>query len=271
MIGTGRCPMASLTQLMSSGTLVPTSNSQLSQTQDNTTHVLGGSFMVFTCAAGLTNVGGSLNVTCLATNAWSTAPNCVSTSGGGGGGGSIVTTTAASQPGGSGGRCPVTSTTFTIANGFISNATNMLIFPDTSSASGRDLRCILPSSMALCTYLGWLLFSCVTGFALDPAVGGNFSCNNGVWSTQPRCISKILDVNSHLAPAMCLWKRYWPVPDISTDPIDFNRFSHTDKFHAIVSDARQYDPCSRRIVCCFDMRARSDQCGWESQLDVPGE
>ena len=125
--------MASLTQLMSAGTLLPTGSSQLLQTQDNTTHVLGGSFMVFTCATGLTNMGGSLNVTCLATNAWSTAPNCVTS--GGGGGGSVVTTTQAAI---SGARCPVTSTSFTIANGFISSATNMLIFPDTSTASGMD-------------------------------------------------------------------------------------------------------------------------------------
>ena len=132
VIGTGRCPIATVTQLTSTGSIIPTGSMQLQQTQDNATHVLGGSFIVFACAAGLTNIGGSLNMTCLATNSWSTPPNCVSS---GSGGGSMTTTTTVATGGSTGGRCPLITNTLTIANGFISNANSLLIFSDTSSAT----------------------------------------------------------------------------------------------------------------------------------------
>lgn len=134
LLGTGRCPLSALTQLTSSGSVVPTGAMQLLQTQDNQTHVLGGSFIVLACASGLTNIGGNLNLTCNADNSWSTPPNCVSATGGGGG--SVMTTMSPSVPSG---RCAVNSGTLNIANGFVSNANNLLIFPDTSSASGMSI------------------------------------------------------------------------------------------------------------------------------------
>ncbi len=37
---------------------------------------------------------------------------------------------------------------------------------------------------------GSIQFACVLGYALDPTVGASYICNNGQWSTKPRCLSK---------------------------------------------------------------------------------
>lgn len=37
--------------------------------------------------------------------------------------------------------------------------------------------------------LGWALYNCASGYTLDPAIGSLYICDNGVWSTKPRCLS----------------------------------------------------------------------------------
>ena len=41
------------------------------------------------------------------------------------------------------------------------------------------------------------MFSCNAGFMIDPAVGSTFSCNSGMWSTRPRCLSEFLFLPLH--------------------------------------------------------------------------
>ena len=40
--------------------------------------------------------------------------------------------------------------------------------------------------------LGWIQFTCMPGYVLDPNIGALYNCNNGVWSTKPQCLSKLL-------------------------------------------------------------------------------
>lgn len=157
ILGTGRCAMSTLTQLMASGTIVPTSSSQLLQTSDNQTHVIGGSFMVFTCAPGLTNIGGSLNVTCNANNAWSTPPNCVS------GTGAQVTTFPTT-----GAMCGYSSSLLTIPNGMATNWNGLILATATQAMSGS-----------------FIDYMCTPPFVM---VGSSrIVCSNGAWSAQPVC------------------------------------------------------------------------------------
>jgi hypothetical protein len=36
------------------------------------------------------------------------------------------------------------------------------------------------------------------GYVLDPAIGGSYICNNGVWSTKPQCLSKSYILHTHI-------------------------------------------------------------------------
>lgn len=138
IVATGRCPMSQLMNfLQTPATMMSTSpggNFSLPTDGVNTTNVLSGAFVPMMCNPGFVNVGGPLNITCV-NGQWTTLPNCVSSSGGGSGANTMPTMTL--PPAASGSRCAVNNATFSIANGFISNANNMLIFPDTSTASGR--------------------------------------------------------------------------------------------------------------------------------------
>jgi hypothetical protein len=56
-----------------------TGQSSLMRPQGDTESILIGSYIVFTCATGYANIGGSLNVTCNSSGSWSDFPKCVLT------------------------------------------------------------------------------------------------------------------------------------------------------------------------------------------------
>ncbi|CAF4644759.1 unnamed protein product [Rotaria sp. Silwood1] len=158
---TGRCSFSALQNFMNSNTgLQTTGQSQLMQVPQETNVVLSGSYIVVVCMNGYTNIGGSLNITCSASGSWSPFPNCVLN----GGSGSQTTPMVPS-----GNACIVDTTTLTLTNGYSSNAS-------LSSASSN-------------TATGWIQFACMPGYALDPMIGALYTCNNGVWSAKPRCLT----------------------------------------------------------------------------------
>ena len=126
--GTGRCSLSTLTTLLSMTTgLQSTGQTQLMRAPDDSTVILNGSYIVFSCMNGYTNMGGNLNVTCNANGTWSPFPKCVRGSNGGPMSSSIVNSTSA--------RCSVTSTTFFIPYGFLVNTTAIILYED-GTASG---------------------------------------------------------------------------------------------------------------------------------------
>jgi hypothetical protein len=93
-----------------------TGQNSLVQLQTDTSSVLNGSYIVFSCISGYTNIGGSLNVTCNTNGVWSQFPQCVSNTSGGG---SITTTTMSTS---NGLPCMIDmATTFNITNGYSSS------------------------------------------------------------------------------------------------------------------------------------------------------
>jgi len=109
--------------------LVTTGQSNLTQVSGDNTTVVGGSYIVLACYTGYTNNGGSLNVTCSTSSTWSTFPNCVSNTAG------VTTTTVASGNGGA--TCVVDmSSTFTVANGYISDTSSLTLLSSTA-ATGK--------------------------------------------------------------------------------------------------------------------------------------
>jgi hypothetical protein len=102
--------------------------------------VLNGSFIVFNCISGYVNTGGSLNVTCSSSGAWSQFPNCVPSGGVvptttimPGGGGQMTTTIAS---GGTGSPCVIdTTSTFNITNGYAAAIT--LTYVTSNTATGN--------------------------------------------------------------------------------------------------------------------------------------
>lgn len=89
------------------------------QFPDEPAFILGGSFIVFSCVGGYTNVGGNLNVTCGINNHWSPFPRCVSSNGGGVGTMTIMGTLLTGSL-----ACFIDrTTTFSITNGFLLNST----------------------------------------------------------------------------------------------------------------------------------------------------
>lgn len=93
-----------------------------------TNAIFVNSYIVFACANGYVNTGGSLNVTCLSSGSWTQFPNCVL-----GGGSGITTTTIA---GNTGAGCPIDATaTFTLSNGYYVNSS--LTYTSSSTATGE--------------------------------------------------------------------------------------------------------------------------------------
>ena len=142
---TGRCPTAPLFAFIQNASVAVTItlNGAYNLPTDgvDNTNVLSGAFVPMICNSGFVNVGGPLNISCVA-GAWTPLPNCVSGSGGG-----TPTTTMAPT---TSGRCPYDATTFTVANGFLSNTTSLLLYTDTSTASGMTRS---SSSTTLAPYL----------------------------------------------------------------------------------------------------------------------
>ncbi|CAF3535250.1 unnamed protein product [Adineta steineri] len=170
---TPRCSMDTLNKFLSSPTIQTTTQIQLRASPQDTTVVFVDSYIVVSCAVGYTNTGGSLNITCLSTGAWSAFPNCVLSNSGGSAttimtsttNGPVITTTTSVA---NGLACMIDAATFTITNGYY--LTSSLSNPSPGTATG------------------WIQFTCNPGYALDPTVGASYTCNNGVWSTKPRCL-----------------------------------------------------------------------------------
>ncbi len=107
-----------------------TGQNSLVQLQTDTSSVLNGSYIVFSCISGYTNIGGSLNVTCNTNGVWSQFPQCVSNTSGGG---SITTTTMSTS---NGLPCMIDmATTFNITNGY--SPSNSLSSTSNTAATGN--------------------------------------------------------------------------------------------------------------------------------------
>jgi Sushi repeat (SCR repeat) len=103
----------------------------------NTTVVIGGSYIVVSCLSGFTNMGGSLNITCLSNNSWTYFPNCIWN-----GGGVATTTTTTTMSPGTGQSCPVSiPATFTIANGYTNDLSSLSLISNTA-ATGNHIMLI---------------------------------------------------------------------------------------------------------------------------------
>jgi hypothetical protein len=51
---------------------------------------------------------------------------------------------------------------------------------------------------------GSIQFACIPGYALDPTVGASYICNNGQWSTKPRCLSRFkFECNKYFSVQKC--------------------------------------------------------------------
>ena len=132
---TARCPFSTLQNFISTASalqIVDQRNLQASA-QDTTT-VFVNSFIVFACASGYVNTGGSLNVTCLSTGSWTQFPNCVLNSGG------ITTTTTSgitttTMTSSGGIACTFDASTFTVANGYY--VSSSLTYASSTTATGN--------------------------------------------------------------------------------------------------------------------------------------
>ena len=126
---------------------------------DSNWFVPNGSYAVFACISGYTNVGGSLNVTCNQDGRWSSFPNCV-----------LDTELTTIIPSG-GSACPFSSSTLTMLHGYVSNLNNFILLTENQAASGSsvDILCTPPYILS-----------------------GNsrMTCADGAWSAQPMCIGK---------------------------------------------------------------------------------
>ena len=155
--------MSALTTFLSTAVGIQnTGQSQLLQAFNETTVVLTGSFVVFTCANGYVNNGGNLNLTCNADGSWSTPlPNCVLSSGG----------SQTTLPPTNGQFCPYSSTMLNITNGYASSWTNLILATANLATSGSyiDYMCSSPFTM----------------------VGNSrVTCVNGAFTAQPVCTGK---------------------------------------------------------------------------------
>jgi hypothetical protein len=133
---------------------------QLLPTIDDTnSFVPNGSYALFACRSGYTNVGGSLNVTCNSNGRWSSFPVCVLDT-------ELTTVTPTGRL-----ACPFSSSTLTTPHGYASDLNNLILLNANQAASGSfiDIICTPPYTLS-----------------------GNsrVTCADGAWSTQPTCIGK---------------------------------------------------------------------------------
>ncbi|CAF0831335.1 unnamed protein product [Adineta steineri] len=163
---TSRCSYTVLKTFLSTpGNTQPTSQYRIMMAQQDADAVLVDSYMVFVCPSGYTNTGGNLNVTCLSNGLWTSFPLCIINNGGG----PVTTTTTTTKSTSSGSPCPVETGTTSIVNGYPTSSS--LIYSSTNAVTGS------------------IQFTCSSGYALDPTIGASYTCNNGIWSTKPRCLT----------------------------------------------------------------------------------
>ena len=127
---TGRCSYTLLKNFLSTASgLQATSQNRIVLSSQDSNAVLNDSYIVFTCASGYINVGGSLNVTCLSTGSWSQFPSCALNNG-------AITTTTTLAPS-TGAACAVDTSTFTITNGYYSSSA--LSYTSATTATGTSI------------------------------------------------------------------------------------------------------------------------------------
>ncbi|CAF3561115.1 unnamed protein product [Rotaria sordida] len=159
MVVRGKCPMAEVSAFINNPTITKTMTihgkyNLPTDGIDNST-VLTGAYVPMMCNSGYVHTGGQLNITCI-DDAWTTFPTCVSITAHDShmmASSSIVNTVP----------CALDHTTFNITNGYSPNA-------------------------SLTPMPRWIRFACMVGYTLDPTIGELYTCNNGVWSTKPRCL-----------------------------------------------------------------------------------
>ncbi|CAF3630460.1 unnamed protein product [Rotaria sordida] len=159
MVVRGKCPTAEVSAFINNPTITKTMaiHGKLylpTDGIDNST-VLTGAYVPMMCNSGYVHTGGQLNITCI-DDAWTTFPTCVSITAHDShmmASSSIVNTVP----------CALDHTTFNITNGYSPNA-------------------------SLTPMPRWIRFACMVGYTLDPTIGELYTCNNGVWSTKPRCL-----------------------------------------------------------------------------------
>ncbi|CAF1066200.1 unnamed protein product [Rotaria sordida] len=159
MVVRGKCPTAEVSAFINNPTITKTMaiHGKLylpTDGIDNST-VLTGAYVPMMCNSGYVHTGGQLNITCI-DDAWTTFPTCVSITAYDShmmASSSILNTVP----------CALDHTTFNITNGYSPNA-------------------------SLTPMPRWIRFACMVGYTLDPTIGELYTCNNGVWSTKPRCL-----------------------------------------------------------------------------------
>ena len=172
IIVTGRCPFVELQNFTTTTTGIQTTGqSSLMQLPTNTSYVLNGSYIVFSCISGYVNTGGSLNVTCSQDGSWSTFPRCVSSA-------QSTTTTTTTTAKNQGGVTTVAysatcSTVPTVANAYISSATSIQYSNN--------------------VYVRKVVYTCNPGYTRVSTSGQpSVSCTNGVWETLPVCTGMLV-------------------------------------------------------------------------------
>ncbi|CAF4584957.1 unnamed protein product, partial [Rotaria sp. Silwood2] len=162
---TGKCPLAPVFDFIQSSSITKTMSIDgkynLSTNGTDNSTVLTGAYVPMKCNSGYAHVDGQLNITCI-DDEWTTFPTCVSVTAHD----SVMT---GSFQASNALPCTVDATTFNITNGYSSNAS-------VSSVSSNKVT-------------GWIQFACMPGYAIDSTVGELYNCNNGVWSTKPRCLT----------------------------------------------------------------------------------
>jgi hypothetical protein len=130
---TGRCSYPTLLNFISTATGIQTTNqSSLIETTQNTSLVMGGSYIVLACANGYINNGGNLNISCSANNSWTQFPNCILNTANG----SMTNATIST---GNGSPCIIDqATTFNITNGYYSSS--ILAYASNTTASGNYIK-----------------------------------------------------------------------------------------------------------------------------------
>ena len=127
---------------------------------DSNLWIPSGSYIVFSCASGYTNIGGSLNVTCNTNGSWSLLPNCVSHV-------QMTTIPPADRP-----TCSYSSSMRTIPNGYANNLNGLVLSTENQAVLGSfiDYQCMPPTILH-----------------------GNsrMTCANGAWSAQPMCKGRL--------------------------------------------------------------------------------
>lgn len=122
--GTDRCSLSFLKSFVSATVGVQSTNqTQLIEASDDSNIALNGSYVVFSCMDGYTNVGGSLNVTCDPTGEWSPLPKCVRKSDAL----NSMTTAAMSH---TGARCSVAPISFFVPYASLINTTGLRLYED---------------------------------------------------------------------------------------------------------------------------------------------